>query len=240
MQLRVFLINFSCSFFVKMFDLKYGYIEILVILYRQIWMKQLDVKNYIHKQRVSIYQTTVQVIHHKLKAFTHRIRLFVQKNKGIIKNHTLGWLIFWVIDFCFAFANRGGNINLDYPINVIFFTTFFYLITYFALLPHFSTNRLKAIFLALLMLVSFVFLKYIFTAFVFDGNPTRKGLTFVSFEVWRLSTATFYAIAYWVYLQSLKDQKMRYLSEIKLIETQDVLLSTEIKFLKAQINPHCA
>lgn len=178
------------------------------------------------------------MIHHKLKAITHRIRLFVQKNKGIIKNHTLGWLIFWVVDFCFAFANRGGNINLDYPINVIFFTTFFYLITYFALLPHFSTNRLKAIFLALLMLVSFVFLKYIFTAFVFDGNPTRKGLTFVSFEVWRLSTATFYAIAYWVYLQSLKDQKMRYLSEIKLIETQDVLLSTEIKFLKAQINPH--
>lgn len=61
---------------------------------------------------------------------------------------------------------------------------------------------------------------------------------FVSFEVWRLSTATFYAIAYWIYLQSLQDQKMRYLSEIKLIETQDVLLSTEIKFLKAQINPH--
>lgn len=146
--------------------------------------------------------------------------------------------MFWVVDFCFAYANTEGNVDISGIINAFFFTSFFYVIAYGALLSNLPQHKLKAIIVALLTLIIFVFLKYLFKIFVFDANPARHGFSFVSLEVWRFSTATFYAIAYWIYLQSLKDQNMRYLSEIKLIETQDVLLSTEIKFLKAQINPH--
>lgn len=150
----------------------------------------------------------------------------------------MSWTIFWFIDTCFAYANTGGKIGLNNLINPILFTAFFYIVIYIALLPYLPKYKAKAAIVTLLATFVAVLFKYLFKTFIFDTNPSSQGFSFISFEVWRFSTAIFFAIAYWIYLQNLKEQKMRYLAEIKLIETEDILLKTEIKFLKAQINPH--
>ncbi|MES2796365.1 MAG: histidine kinase [Bacteroidota bacterium] len=59
----------------------------------------------------------------------------------------------------------------------------------------------------------------------------KNKFSYFGLELWRLTTCTFYAIAYLTYLRSLQDQKI-------IQETERKLLLTEIAFLKAQINPH--
>jgi two-component system LytT family sensor kinase len=163
---------------------------------------------------------------------------FIQVSKRNITNHTLYWSLFWAVDISFSYAITGVEIRFANLVNPVFFTLFFYTIVYVALIPNLPKNLLKSILWSLIILIAFVFLKYLFKTLIFDNNPTRQGFPFVSFETWRFLNAIFFAIAYWIYIQSMREQKIRYLAEIKLIETQDVLLSTEIKFLKAQINPH--
>jgi sensor histidine kinase YesM len=194
--------------------------------------------NKIHKQAFSRYQIIVSMGHHSFKAFIHRINYFIQSNKKTIKTHTIGWSVFWIVDFCFAYANTNGNVSLKNVTGPIFFTLSFYLIFYFSFLPNLPKFKLKAILSTFIVLLFVLILKYILDHFILGYHSSKSLPSYISFEVWRLSNATFYTLAYWIYIQNLKEQKLRYLAEIKLIETEETLLKTEIKFLKAQINPH--
>jgi two-component system, LytTR family, sensor kinase len=172
------------------------------------------------------------------KAFIRKIKHFIQSNKKTIKNHTIGWIAFFLVDFCFAYANTGGNINLRYITNILSFVLSFYLIFYFALLPNLLRLKVKAIIVGCFIIAVLVFGKYLIDVYCWNYQSSKSVLSYISFEIWRFSTSTFYAIAYWIYVQNLREQKLRYETEIRLIETEDTLLKTEIKFLKAQINPH--
>ncbi|WP_421769771.1 sensor histidine kinase [Emticicia sp.] len=94
----------------------------------------------------------------------------------------------------------------------------------------------------MLLLLLTIFLKYLTNRYIL-GVPQailfEKGiLNYVLFDTYKFATTTFYAIAYWIYLESIKEKNLRIKAEIELRKTQEELLKTEIKFLKAQVNPH--
>ena len=176
--------------------------------------------------------------HHSLSKFIHTIQHFIQGNKKNIKNHTIGWSAFIIVDFCFAYANTGGDIHLRYISNILFFVLSFYLIFYFAFLPNLLDFKLKTVLAGCIIILCLVFCKYFIDRYVLEFMFPKSLFSYITFEVWRFSNATFYALAYWIYVQNLREQKLRYEAEIELVEAKETLLKTEIKFLKAQINPH--
>lgn len=161
--------------------------------------------------------------------FIQTIKQFVLENKKAIRYHITWWWVFYTIDYFFAFFTNDILSPLRYIENVFFVTIWFYIATYAIFLPslpHFFRTVLKLI----LFLSIFIMLKLGFDVaigFVQEG----KYKTSFFYELWRFSTMSFYAFAYWIYLQSLKEQKLRR-------ETEAKLLKSEIGFLKAQINPH--
>jgi two-component system, LytTR family, sensor kinase len=183
------------------------------------------------------------MVYQYFQAFIQRIRTFVQVNRKTIKAHTIGWSIFWVVDFCFAYANTNGSLDIIQVIkNVFFFTTFFYLVVLKALIPNLPKKIIKAILIFFFILFITILSKYALNVFILKVPSielSKNGiLGYFSFEVWRFSTCSFYALAYWIYLQNIREKNLRIKTEIELRRTQEELLNTEIKFLKAQINPH--
>ena len=165
----------------------------------------------------------------------YRIQHFILRNKKQILYHLIGWVLFWIIELGYGYSIEIKNINLfKFGINATFFLTCFYSILNVCFL---TKSTWKSIFLKSIALILILFLlKYFLDVYIsktslfvqFGENYLIK---FLIFEFWRITQATLYAYAYWIYLNSLKEQKQRREAEKK-------LLKTEIDFLKAQINPH--
>lgn len=167
------------------------------------------------------------------RKFVYQIVAFVKKNKSSIKNSIFAWSIFFMVDLLFGLNFAEVKVSV-YIKNTIFFIISFYTILYCALLPNLPKKVFKTIWVSPLIMLGLCFCKYYFDFYIFKINfPKEYSLikNYFGFEAWRISQTAFYAIAYWVYLNSIKDQKLRREAEKK-------LLKTEIDFLKAQINPH--
>lgn len=175
--------------------------------------------------------------------FVQRIRTFVQTNKKIIKNHTIAWSIYFFVEFCFGYGLNilpGGFLN--FIKNVFFGISFFYAFLFWALIPLLPQKKIQIVIRFILLLLLTIFLKYLTNRYIL-GVPQailfEKGiLNYALFDTYKFATTTFYAIAYWIYLESIKEKTLRIKAEIELRKTQEELLKTEIKFLKAQVNPH--
>ncbi|MFY7909821.1 MAG: sensor histidine kinase [Emticicia sp.] len=172
-----------------------------------------------------------------------RIRTFVQTNKKTIKTHTTAWSIYFFVEFCFGYGLNilpGGFLN--FIKNVFFGICFFYAFLFGALIPLLPQKKVQIVIRFMLLLLLTIFLKYLTNRYIL-GVPQailfEKGiLNYVLFDTYKFATTTFYAIAYWIYLESIKEKNLRIKAEIELRKTQEELLKTEIKFLKAQVNPH--
>lgn len=157
----------------------------------------------------------------------------------VIKVHIIVWCIFWMIDYFFAFAVRAGTMYPHFPylINAIFSTVFFYSCVYGIIIPYYLNSRVLVVFLILVLISLFCLLKflveYIFQTETYLQTIKSSGLYFqyLSYELWRYCTMTFFSFAYWFYVKSIREEQLRR-------HTEQLLLKGEIDFLKAQINPH--
>ncbi|MCR9063438.1 MAG: histidine kinase [Cytophagales bacterium] len=167
-----------------------------------------------------------------------RVKSFVNENRIDIKYHTIGWSIFYLIDFVFVLSftdNMNAKVIIVYFSTIFLYISCFYLIVsnYIQFIP---TNKLKAIGLAIAAVLIFSLMNVAWDVYVvknersFEALKTRPLFLYL-FEVWRFSTSALYAFAYWIYLQRIKEQKLR-------VQTEKQLHKAELDFLKAQINPH--
>ena len=151
--------------------------------------------------------------------------------------HILVWLVFWSIDYAFVLAIRGKKTDLfEYFSNVFFVMSYFYTLLYFLQKPEIARSILKLILTVLIILFFSVLFKNIYDVHIIY-NPVaidtlkNNPFSYYYYELWRLSTISYYAFAFLIFRKSMKDQ-------IILQDTEKKLLLTEIAFLKAQINPH--
>lgn len=177
------------------------------------------------------------------KSLVHGTLEFIRKNKNHYKNHIIGWSIYFFIDVLFTYVISTPFDGWVYIENVIFIIVFFYAVFFISILPNVENDIIKTIIVIILLLFPFIFIKLSFDSFFWNfpvGLKKYQGSywRYFSIEIWRFLTVSLYAIAYWVFRQSLKEQKLRLLADLKLKETEEALLRTEIKFLKAQVNPH--
>jgi two-component system, LytTR family, sensor kinase len=176
-----------------------------------------------------------EIIHlqSKFLKLLYGINQFVRNNKQIIKKHILGWTIYCLIEFCFS-VSIAAIIPSSFIKNIVYFILCFYAILFGAFIPQLPKKILKAIIVSFFLVILLVAFKYFFDFYIYKINfPKDKSIlkNYFAYEIWRIYQPTIYAYAYWVYLNSIKDQKLRREAEKK-------LLKTEIDFLKAQINPH--
>lgn len=164
-------------------------------------------------------------------AFIHRIREFIQKDET--KTHIVGWGLFFISDILFTFGMGGRSFGGNYFKNVLFILIYFYSLLFISILPNLPKKKLKAVIMCIVILSSLILIKYLIDSILDPFNAFLKLSlpTYITHELWRFSTITFYAYAYWIYIGSMQEQKLRRATEAK-------LLKSEIDFLKAQINPH--
>jgi len=160
------------------------------------------------------------------------------KNKGEIASHLTIWIAFWTTDFLFTYGFQSGRTAIiPFVFNALTNTIYFYVCVFYIILPSFSKSRVLTFSGIFILLVFFVFSKMGVEKFLrtdnYILNIENKGtiIRYVSFEFWRYSYMTFFSFAYWYYIKSIQEEKLRRVTEEK-------LLKTEIAFLKAQINPH--
>ncbi len=162
-------------------------------------------------------------------------------NIRIDRDHLIIWVIFWVVDYLFSLAiSIGGGREIvitQYIFNAIISTVYFYICVFVIIIPYSSKSILFLILLLGSLITGFCFIKMgienVFRTNFYITQIEKNGrfLAYFSYEVWRFSTMTFYAYAYWYYLKSIQEEKQRR-------HTEEKLLKAEIDFLKAQINPH--
>ncbi len=173
-----------------------------------------------------------------LENLVFRVRDYLNDHKSLIKQHAIGWGIFYLVDFFFLVATN-DEVNRSTIIYYIS-TVFFYILSFYAVVSLFIKNlpqrKGKAMILAFLVLISVSFLKVLWNIYIleFQGSidrVARSPINAYALELWRFSTSILYAFAYWIYLQRIKEQKRR-------VDIEKQLHKAEIDFLKAQINPH--
>ncbi len=168
----------------------------------------------------------------------NKAQKLLQENKGEIFTHLLGWGVFYLIDFLFVIGIRedvGGQFVLVFLSTIFYFVLCFYTIVsvYVKYLPQ---KRIHAGLIALALILTFSLINVLWDVFVIKYQRSLEGYdnSFYSLyllELWRFSTSALYAFAYWIYLQRIKEQKLR-------VQTEKQLHKAELDFLKAQINPH--
>lgn len=159
-------------------------------------------------------------------------------NKEKIINQAIIWIAFWTTDFLFTYAfQQWKTAVIPFIFNSLTNTIYFYICVFLIILPTFPKSKTLTFTAILILLLTFVFTKMgIEWSLKTDNYITiveKKGtiLPYISFEFWRYSYMTFFSFAYWYYIKSIREEKLRRITEEKLFET-------EIAFLKAQINPH--
>jgi two-component system LytT family sensor kinase len=166
------------------------------------------------------------------------ISKYFNDHKSLIKQHAIGWGVFYLVDFLFMVSIseevETGVVGF-YISTIIFYILCFYTVVFIFI--KFLPNRIwKAMCFTFVVLVVFTFLKTYWNISVlhFEGSLARfkrSPANAFALESWRFSTSILYAFAYWIYVQRMNEQKKR-------VKTEQLLHKTEIDFLKAQINPH--
>lgn len=159
-------------------------------------------------------------------------------NRDNITTQAIIWVAFWFTDFLFTYAfQQWKTAVIPFIFNALTNTLYFYICVFFVILPNFSKSRILTFTYILILLLLFVFSKMGIEELLRTDNYItiieKKGtvIPYISFELWRYSYMTFFSFAYWYYIKSIREEKLRRITEEKLFET-------EIAFLKAQINPH--
>ncbi len=140
-------------------------------------------------------------------------------------------------DFMVGGFQRGKTGFIPYCFNALFNTMYFYVCVYCIILPFIKKSKLLTIGLIILLLTVTISLKYGLekgfetSYYQIIKAEGRSIIQYTSFEIWRLGYMTFFSFAYWVYLKSIREERLRR-------HTEQLLLKGEIAFLKAQINPH--
>jgi two-component system, LytTR family, sensor kinase len=162
----------------------------------------------------------------KLKSFIQ----VLNENRKTIYKHLIIWVIYWATEYAFGYIVYKIKPNFfSFIENAIFLMIYFYFFVNFA----YNNKKTHSYLYLFLSLSVFLILTSISKTLIDAYIIFNDGITLSKFgvEIWRLTTITFYATAYSVYLHSLDNEK-------KIRETEKKLLLTEISFLKAQINPH--
>lgn len=159
-------------------------------------------------------------------------------NREKIISQAIIWIAFWTTDFLFTYAfQQWKTAVIPFVFNSLTNTIYFYICVFFIILPAFSKSKTVTLIAVLILLLTFVFTKMGIEWYLKTDNyitiVEKKGtiLPYISFEFWRYSYMTFFSFAYWYYIKSIREEKLRRITEEKLFKT-------EIAFLKAQINPH--
>jgi two-component system LytT family sensor kinase len=161
-----------------------------------------------------------------------------RRNRKEIRTHFILWIIYYTVDFGFVFGVTKEiyrNFFLTYLSTAFLYCICFYLIVevYKRYLPR---RKINGLLLSVSTLFAIAYLNLLWGVFILSSPIPVEGYqnqpyNIYVYEVWRFSTASLYAFAYWIYLQRIEEQKLR-------AETEKLLHTAEIAFLKAQINPH--
>jgi two-component system, LytTR family, sensor kinase len=167
-----------------------------------------------------------------------RIKDTYYEKKDEYGKHILGWSIFYLVDFAFviSFTEKvNASTIFTYLSTVVLYIGCFYLLVGIYV-KFFPKRKINGVLFALASIIVFSGINCLWGVYVtklcnsverFSANPWDVYL----FEIWRFSTASLYAFAYWIYLQRIKEQKIH-------SDTISQLYKAEVAFLKAQINPH--
>ncbi|MGR3811067.1 sensor histidine kinase [Jiulongibacter sp. NS-SX5] len=166
------------------------------------------------------------------------IRSFLKDNQKEIRKHLLAWTLYYLVDFIFVFTYRqisGGKFLASYFTTLILFTSSFYSVVG-VLYRNLPRKKIQPFLVAILIVMGFAYTNYLISLHLIKLESYLLSVKesvwrAYLFEVWRFSTSAFYAFAFWIYLQRIKEQDI-------LFKTEQQLLKTELNFLKAQINPH--
>ena len=155
-----------------------------------------------------------------------------------IADQAIIWIAFWTTDFLFTYAFQQWKTEvIPFVFNALSNTIYFYICVFLIILPTFSKSKALTFLNILILMLVFVLAKMGVESWLVTTNYVamveEKGtfIPYISFESWRYSYMTFFSFAYWYYIKSIREEKLRR-------ETEEKLFKTEIAFLKAQINPH--
>ncbi len=170
---------------------------------------------------------------------------YIIDHKYTIIGHIIAWMLAFILDYSFVMFVEPASFSISsFLKNSIFNILFFYASVHLVFLRFLPNNVILTMLFQLIIIVVFISLKFLVNIYIIgysvdDLLKNNNGLRgYISRDVYRYISNSFYALAYWAYLQKTKEQRLRYESELAHTKTREELLNTEINFLKAQINPH--